>query len=75
MAGELTALELHMVGVVAGDAAKSQEFYRRLGVAVPEGSAGEPHVEVNMKGGLTFHQRRRPCGDRRRPARGLRVLP
>jgi hypothetical protein len=48
------ALELYMVGVVAGDSAKSQEFYRRLGVAVPEGSAAEPHVEVKMSGGLTF---------------------
>jgi catechol 2,3-dioxygenase-like lactoylglutathione lyase family enzyme len=47
-------LELYMVGVVAGDSRKSQDFYRRLGVAVPEDSGGQPHVEVKMQGGLTF---------------------
>lgn len=48
------ALELYMVGVVARDIRKSQEFYRRLGVAIPDDSAGQPHVEVKMKGGLSF---------------------
>jgi hypothetical protein len=30
------------------------EFYRRLGVAFPERSEGQPHVEVKMNGDLTF---------------------
>ncbi|HMA34580.1 MAG TPA: VOC family protein [Chloroflexia bacterium] len=48
------ALELYMVGLVAQDMDKSVEFYRRLGLAVPADSAGQPHVEVKMSGGLTF---------------------
>ena len=48
------ALELYMVGVMAQDMEKSLEFYRRLGLAIPEGSEGKPHVEVKMKGELTF---------------------
>jgi predicted lactoylglutathione lyase len=48
------ALELYMVGIVAQDVEKSQEFYRRLGVAIPDDSAGQPHVEVKMTGGLSF---------------------
>jgi len=48
------ALELYMLGLVAQDMEKSLEFYRRLGLAIPEGSEGQPHVEVKMKGELTF---------------------
>lgn len=48
------ALDLYMVGLVAQDIDKSLEFYRRLGLAIPEGSDGETHVEVKMKGDLTF---------------------
>jgi catechol 2,3-dioxygenase-like lactoylglutathione lyase family enzyme len=48
------ALELYMVGVIAQDMDKSLEFYRRLGLAIPEGSDGQPHVGVKMDGDLTF---------------------
>ncbi len=48
------ALDLYMVGVVTRDMDRSQEFYRRLGLAIPEGSAGQPHVEVKMQGEFTF---------------------
>jgi catechol 2,3-dioxygenase-like lactoylglutathione lyase family enzyme len=47
-------LELYMVGLVAQDIDKSLEFYRRLGLAIPEGSDGRPHVEVKMHSDLTF---------------------
>jgi hypothetical protein len=46
-------LELHMVGVIVADMGRAVEFYRRLGVAVPEGSEQQEHVEVPMSG-LTF---------------------
>jgi predicted lactoylglutathione lyase len=48
------ALELYMLGLVPRDMDKSLEFYRRLGVAIPEDSNGKPHVEVKMRGDLTF---------------------
>lgn len=51
---EAMALQIYMVGLVAGDVDKSLEFYRRLGVDFPEGSEGQPHVEVKMNGELTF---------------------
>ena len=47
-------LELYMLGLVVQDMGVSLEFYRRLGLAIPEGSEGQPHVEVKMKGELTF---------------------
>jgi predicted lactoylglutathione lyase len=42
-------LELYMVGVVVEDMARSIEFYRRLGVEIPEGSEKLPHVGIKMK--------------------------
>jgi len=48
------ALELYMIGLSVQDMDKSLEFYRRLGLAVPEGSAEQQHVEVKMRGELTF---------------------
>jgi catechol 2,3-dioxygenase-like lactoylglutathione lyase family enzyme len=47
------ALELYMVGVIVEDMPRALEFYRRLGVAVPDGSEEQEHVEVKMSG-LTF---------------------
>ncbi len=47
------ALELYMVGVVVADMARAAEFYRRLGVDVPEDAESQGHVEVKMSG-LTF---------------------
>lgn len=48
-----------MVGVVVDDMARSVEFYRRLGIDIPEGSEQHPHVPIRM-GELTFflHSRR-----------------
>lgn len=48
------ALELYMLGLVVHDMGMSLEFYRRLGLAIPEGSDGRTHVEVKMGSGLTF---------------------
>jgi catechol 2,3-dioxygenase-like lactoylglutathione lyase family enzyme len=46
-------LELFMVGVVVADMRRALEFYRRLGVTIPEDSEELEHVEVKMSG-LTF---------------------
>jgi predicted lactoylglutathione lyase len=48
------ALELYMLGLVVQNMGKSLEFYRRLGLAIPEGSEEQTHVEVKMGSGLTF---------------------
>ncbi|HLZ63869.1 MAG TPA: VOC family protein [Ktedonosporobacter sp.] len=48
------ALELYMVGLVTPDLDKSVEFYRRLGLDIPEGSEARRHVPVKMKSGVTF---------------------
>jgi predicted lactoylglutathione lyase len=48
------ALELYMLGLVVQDMGKSLEFYRRLGLAIPEGSEAKTHVEIKMGSGLTF---------------------
>lgn len=42
-----------MVGVIVEDMTRAVEFYRRLGVDIPEGSEELEHVEVTMSG-LTF---------------------
>jgi catechol 2,3-dioxygenase-like lactoylglutathione lyase family enzyme len=47
------ALELYMVGVIVEDMPRAVEFYRRLGLAIPDGSESKQHVEVKM-GGMTF---------------------
>ncbi len=55
------ALELYMLGLVVQDMGKSLEFYRRLGLAIPEGSEGKTHVQVKMGSGLTFFLDSRPA--------------
>jgi uncharacterized glyoxalase superfamily protein PhnB len=47
------ALELYMVGVIVEDMPRAVEFYRRLGVDIPDGSEAKEHVEVKMSN-LTF---------------------
>jgi len=47
------SLNLYMVGVIVEDMAASVEFYRRLGVEIPEGSEKQQHVELRMQG-VTF---------------------
>jgi catechol 2,3-dioxygenase-like lactoylglutathione lyase family enzyme len=43
---------LGVVGIVVADMGKALDFYRRLGLAVPADADGEPHVEVELTGGL-----------------------
>ncbi|MFI5619436.1 VOC family protein [Streptomyces sp. NPDC051567] len=43
---------LDMIGLVVSDMAASLAFYRRLGLDVPAGSDGLPHVEAALPGGL-----------------------
>ncbi|MDL5204494.1 VOC family protein [Streptomyces sp. ALI-76-A] len=40
------------IGLVASDMAASVAFYRRLGLAFPEGSENQPHAEAHLPGGL-----------------------
>lgn len=54
------ALELYMLGLIVRDMGRSLEFYRRLGLAIPEGSEASTHVEVKMGSGLTFFLDSRP---------------
>ncbi len=61
------ALELYMVGVIVEDMGRAVEFYRRLGVAVPEGGENQEHIEVKM-GGLTFFLSTRRSNARWDPA-------
>ncbi|MEV7533180.1 VOC family protein [Streptomyces hydrogenans] len=43
---------LDLIGLVVADMAASLAFYRRLGLAFPEGADGAPHVEAVLPGGL-----------------------
>ncbi len=60
-------LELYMVGVVVADMARAVQFYRRLGVAIPEDSERNEHVEVRMSG-ITFFLATRRSNARWDPA-------
>src|SRR5258708_23663468 len=51
---KLMALDLYMVGLTVQDMSKSLVFYRRLGLALPEKSAEQQHIEVKMAGRLTL---------------------
>ena len=48
------ALELYMLGLIVQDMPTALEFYRRLGLAIPDGSEKQSHVEVKMGNGMTF---------------------
>ena len=61
-------LELCMVGVIVEDMPRALEFYRRLGVGVPDDSGGKEHVEVKMSG-LTFFLSTKAANARWDPAR------
>jgi uncharacterized glyoxalase superfamily protein PhnB len=39
------------VHVAVAEMATAMDFYRRVGLAVPEGADGQPHVEVDLGGG------------------------
>jgi len=45
-------LRLDLVGIVADDMRASLEFYRRLGLDIPEGAEDEPHAEATTPSGL-----------------------
>ncbi|HJQ29996.1 MAG TPA: VOC family protein [Rubrobacter sp.] len=45
-------LQLDLVGIVAGDMGASLEFYRRLGLDIPDGAKDEPHAEATTPSGL-----------------------
>jgi hypothetical protein len=47
-------LELYMVGVIVEDMARAAEFYRRLGVDVPEDADAQDFVEIEMSGLTLF---------------------
>jgi uncharacterized glyoxalase superfamily protein PhnB len=49
------APDLHMLNLVVRDMAASLDFFRRLGVAVPDGdAAGDAHVQLRMPGGFSL---------------------
>lgn len=54
------ALELYMLGLIVQDMSKALAFYRRLGLAIPEGSEEQTHVSIPMGSGLTFFLDSRP---------------
>lgn len=47
------SLDIYMIGLIVQDMSKSLEFYRRLGVAIPEGAETRTHVQIKM-GAMTF---------------------
>jgi len=54
------ALELYMLGLIVQDMPAALAFYRRLGLAIPDGSDAQSHVEVKMGSGMTFFLDSRP---------------
>ena len=57
-----------MVGVIVEDMPRAVEFYRRLGLAVPDGAEQQEHVELRMSG-LTFFLSTQGANARWDPAR------
>jgi catechol 2,3-dioxygenase-like lactoylglutathione lyase family enzyme len=43
---------LDVIGIVVADMAKALAFYRAVGLSVPTAADTEPHVEVQVAGGL-----------------------
>ena len=50
----ILSLQLSMVGVMVRDMAASLEFYRRLGLQVPEGSEEEAFIQKRMESGRSI---------------------
>lgn len=46
--------KLGFIGIVVRDMPASLEFYRALGVSVPEGQTGEPHVDTRLEDGTVL---------------------
>jgi catechol 2,3-dioxygenase-like lactoylglutathione lyase family enzyme len=49
---EKVDLRLDLIGIVARDMRASLEFYRRLGLDIPEGAEDEAHAEATTPSGL-----------------------
>jgi predicted enzyme related to lactoylglutathione lyase len=47
-------LDLYMLGLMVEDMGRSLDFYRRLGLAIPDDSDGKTHVQVAMENGLVL---------------------
>jgi catechol 2,3-dioxygenase-like lactoylglutathione lyase family enzyme len=47
-------VQLAMVGVVVSDMVRALEFYRRLGLPIPEGEDAKPFVMHRMPSGVTI---------------------
>ena len=46
--------KLGFIGIVVRDMAASLEFYRAVGVPIPEGQDGEPHVDARLEDGAVL---------------------
>jgi uncharacterized glyoxalase superfamily protein PhnB len=46
--------QLDFFGIVVSDMPRSVAFYRRLGLAFPEGAENEQHVEAPLPGGMRY---------------------
>ena len=70
-------LRLDLVGIVARDMKTSLEFYRRLGLDIPEGAEDEPHAEATTPSGLrvAWDSSELIKEDRPRVDRALRGIP
>lgn len=71
-------MQLSMVGLMVRDMAASLEFYRRLGLEIPEGSEAKAFVQTRMESGVSifwdtvFADTYDP--DRERPGGGYQVM-
>jgi catechol 2,3-dioxygenase-like lactoylglutathione lyase family enzyme len=52
MEGDAMAGQLDFIGIVVSDMARSLAFYRLLGLEPPAGADQEPHVEIELAGGM-----------------------
>ena len=70
---------LSMIGLLVEDMERSLEFYRALGLTIPEGAEEDPHVEVEAGGGLVLFWDAAFVGTydphREEPSGGYRILP
>jgi catechol 2,3-dioxygenase-like lactoylglutathione lyase family enzyme len=57
----MSKLQIYMVGLIVDDMQASLEFYRRLGLDVPE-DTDSTHVEIEMAGGMMLFLDSNPGG-------------
>jgi predicted lactoylglutathione lyase len=48
------SFQLSMVGLIVGDMSAALEFYRRLGLDIPQGAEDKPFVQLQMESGVTI---------------------